>query len=69
MYRSLVAVEQEARDTAVTADDLKRCRMCGTCYVVHYWQCDWDDDSSEADFITVSSDAPLIQSQEQTVRY
>ena len=69
MYRSLAAVEQEARDTAVTADDLKRCRLCGTCYVVHYWQCDWDDDSSEADFITVSSDAPLIQSQEQTVRY
>ena len=69
MYRLLAAVEQEARDTAVTADDLKRCRLCGTCYVVHYWQCDWDDDSSEADFITVSSDAPLIQSQEQTVRY
>ena len=63
MYRSLAAVEQEARGTAVTADDLKRCRLCGTCYVVHYWQCDWDDDSSD------SSDAPLIQSQEQTVRY
>ena len=47
MYRSLATVEQEARDSAVTADDLKRCRLCGTCYVVHYWQCDWDDDSSE----------------------
>ena len=34
MYRLLAAVEQEARDTAVTADDLKRCRLCGTCYVV-----------------------------------
>ena len=69
MYRSLAAVEQEARDTAVTANDLKRCRLCGTCYVVHYSQCDWDDDSSEADFIAVSPDAPLIQSQEQTVHY
>ena len=69
MYRSLAAVEQEARDSAVTADDLKRCRLCGNCYVVHYWQCDWDDDSSEADFIAHNSDAPLIQSQEQTVRY
>ena len=48
MYRSLAAVEQEACDTAVTADDLKRCRLCGTCYVVHYWQCDWDDNSSRS---------------------
>ena len=69
MYRLLADVEQEARNTAVTADDLKRCRVCGTYSVVHYWQCDWDDDSSEPDFIAVSSDAALIQSQEQTVRY
>ena len=69
MYRSLAAVEQGAGDTAVTADDLKRCRLCGTCYVVHYWQCDWDDDSSEPDFNSDNSDALLIQSQEQTVHY
>ena len=64
MYRLLVDVEQEARNTAVTADYLKRCRLCGTYCIVHDWQCD-----SEPDFIADSSDAPLIQSQEQTVRY
>ena len=69
MYRSLVDVEQEVRNTAVTADDLKRCRLCGTYCIAHYWQCDWDDDSSEPDFIADSSDALLIQLQEQTVRY
>ena len=61
MYRSPAAVEQEARKSALSDDDLERCRICGACYMVHYWQC---DDSSKLAFKFQNYDAALMQPQE-----